>query len=140
MDENLFGKYFPLYYQGEDGEFYELGEKEINEILEDSGESLLENLFSDLSAFAMGAPVLIDEYFGGKWTLRYYCVIDKFEITAEIEGITKEIPVYSTTTSSNANFAFNFYVSAFKTGTIKKLTNLSTGDIINIDKKDYGEG
>lgn len=137
MFENL-DKYLPLYYKNEEGEFQELTEVELDDIFgkENSPISLLNNLLSDM----ISPEVIIETTEGGTWTVKTYLNTNSGLYTVYVWLYdTLKIPVHESETEDEANFVHNIYVAGFESHTIKKLTNLYTGDIINIEVKDIEE-
>lgn len=137
MFENL-DKYLPLYYKNEEGEFQELTEVELDDIFgkETSPISLLNNLLSDM----ISPEVIIETTEGGTWTVKTYLNTNSGLYTVYVWLYdTLKIPVHESETEDEASFVHNMYVAGFESHTIKKLTNLYTGDIINIEVKDIEE-
>lgn len=137
MFENL-DKYLPLYYKDEEGEFQELGEEELNDIFgeQTSPFSLFNSLFSSI----IPQEVIIDSTKGGTWTVRtcFNVGTGKYVVYVWVYGALK-VPVHESENEDEAHFAHNMYVAGFESHTIKKLTNIHTGDIIDIEIKNIGE-
>lgn len=137
MFENL-DKYLPLYYKDEEGEFQELGEEELNDIFgEDTSPfSLFNSFFSNM----IPQEVIIDSTEGSNWTVRTCFNVNTkmYEVFVWIYGVLK-VPVFESENEDEASFAHSVYVAGFESHTIKKLTNIHTGDIIDIEVKNIGE-
>lgn len=137
MFENL-DKYLPLYYKNEEGEFQELTEVELDDIFgkDNSPISLFNNFLSNM----ISPEVIIETTEGGTWTVRTYLNTNSglYTVCVWIYD-TLKVPVYESENEDEASFAHNMYVAGFESHTIKKLTNIYNGDIINIEVKDIGE-
>ena len=137
MFENL-DKYMPLYYKDEEGEFQELGEKELDDIFGKTSSpfSVLKNIMEDV----LPKEIILNSSDGGNWKIQTILNTDsrKYEVHVWIYN-TVDIPVYETINEDEANFSHNMYVAGFQSHTIKKLTNIHTGDIIDIEIKNIGE-
>jgi len=137
MFENL-DKYLPLYYKNEEGEFRELTEVELDDIFgnDDSPFSLFNNFLSNM----FSPEVILKTTEGSNWTVKTYLNTNSGLYTVCVWLYeTLKVPVHESENEDEANFAHNMYVTGFETHTIKKLTNIHTGDIINIEVKDIGE-
>ena len=137
MFENL-DKYLPLYYKNEEGEFQELTEVELDDIFgkDNSPISLFNNFLSNM----ISPEVIIETTEGGTWTVRTYLNTNSGSYTVCVWIYdTFKVPVYESENEDEARFAHNMYVAGFESHTIKKLTNIYNGDIINIEVKDIGE-
>lgn len=141
MFENL-DKYLPLYYRDENGEFQELGNDELDDIFGIKQDEM-PNPFSLLKDFIediLPAEIVYQTTSGGSWTIETVNLVKegKYEIRVTLYN-EYTVPVYIADDINEAEISHNFYVAAFKAHTIKKLTNIYNGDIINIEIKNYGE-
>ena len=137
MFENM-EKYFPLYYKGEDGEFHELGKEELDDIFGETTSpfSLLQNVIEDI----FPKEVILNSTEGSTWTIQTILNTGtgKYEVHVWVYN-TFHVPVWETDNEEEAEFTHSIYVAGFESHTIKKLTNIHTGDLINIEIKNIGE-
>lgn len=110
--------FYAMRQSGKSGEFFDI---------------LLSSLFNDLLT-----PKILFRINAETWEVYVESLFTSYMVVVKIYEQLK-IPIYEGEDYSNMVSMALFAAAAMKKGYAKKLTNILTGDIINIEIKKYGE-